>query len=358
MAFNHKYNTDDVIIRANIVGIVNELNNRIFYEQTWEDNRKQIVRVPFFYAMSGDERFLQDYFSNWSDCAPDFIEGNTDPIPRGTLFLSGYSVLASNLTSRYVRGYYTKEVDGQLKRYNSYINSIPIQLNFSAEILVDTSVDSFKIVQAITAYLYRTQTYSVNFKGFRVPTSVGFPDSYNIGKQFEFTYGNTERLKVTFDVEVQSYLPVVDEQNEFFGGQQVAGFSANFGASFAGATGGGQNTVTGTDAQNQGVINNTVNNPQNSQNSSFTPGTLPVSSGQVTPVAATGSTGSTISDQTNYFTPPDLASSGNIDTASTSSTSPGGGLNNNSTNEDANGDQNNNNSPGFNDDELSGDYWR
>lgn len=358
MAFNHKYNTDDVIIRANIVGLVNELNNRIFYEQTWEDNRKQIIRVPFFYAMSGDERFLQDYFSNWSDCAPDFIEGNTDPIPRGTLFLSGYSVLASNLTSRYVRGYYTKEVDGQLKRYNSYINSIPIQMNFSAEILVDTSVDSFKIVQAITAYLYRTQTYNVNFKGFRVPTQVGFPDSYNIGKQFEFTYGNTERLKVTFDVEVQSYLPVVDDQNEFFGGQQVTGFSANFGASFAGATGAGQNTVTGTNAQSQSVLNNTVNNPQNTQNSSFTPGTLPASPGQVPPIAATGSSASstTNTEQNNYVTPPDLASSGNIDTASTSA---GSGLNSNSTNEDTNADQNNNTTPGFNnDDEFNGDYWR
>jgi hypothetical protein len=222
MAFNHKYNTDDSIIRANIVGLVNELNNQIFFENVWEDGRKETVRVPFFYAMSGDERFLQDYFSNWNDCAPDFIEGNTDPIPRGTIYLSGYSVLASNLTSRYVRGYYTKETeDGELKRFNSYINSIPVQLNFTGEILVDTSIDSFKIVQAITAYLYRTQVFSVNFMGFRVPTQVGFPDSYNIGKQFEFTYGNLERIKVTFDLELQSYLPVVDPQNVFFGGNQV-----------------------------------------------------------------------------------------------------------------------------------------
>jgi len=229
MAFNHKYNTDDAIIRANIVGLVNELNNRIFFENVWEDGRKETVRVPFFYAMSGDERFLQDYFSNWNDCAPDFIEGNTDPIPRGTIYLSGFSVLASNLTSRYVRGYYTKETEsGELKRFNSYINSIPIQINFSGEILTDTSIDSFKIVQAITAYLYRTQVYSVNFMGFRVPTQVGFPDTYNIGKQFEFTYGDSERIKVTFDLEIQSYLPVVDTMNEFFAGNQVTNFNPVF----------------------------------------------------------------------------------------------------------------------------------
>lgn len=227
MSFSHKYNTDDVLIRACIVGLVNELNNRISFTNVWSDNKTQVVRVPFFYAMSGDERFLQDYFSNWSDCAPDFIEGNTDPIPRGTIFLSGVSVLASNLTSRYVRGYYTKEVDGELKRYNSYINSIPVQLNFSAEILADTSVDSFKIVQSIIAVLYKTLVFNVNFKGFRVPVQVGFPEGYTINKQFEFTYGNTERIKVTFDLELQGYLPVPDLNQEFFAGNNIQDITLN-----------------------------------------------------------------------------------------------------------------------------------
>lgn len=221
MAFSHKYNTDDVLIRACIVGLVNELNNRINYEQQWSDKETQIVKVPFFYAMSGDERFLQDYFSNWSDCAPDFIEGNTDPIPRGTIFLTGVSVLSGNLTNRFVRGYYNKEVDGELKRYNSYINSIPVQLNFSAEILVDTSIDTFKIVQSAISVFYRTLVFDVNFKGFRIPTQAGFPDSYATDKQFEFTYGNTDRLKTTFDIEVQCYLPLMDPALEFFAGNTI-----------------------------------------------------------------------------------------------------------------------------------------
>lgn len=221
MAFSHKYNTDDVLIRACIVGLVNELNNRINYEQQWADKETQIVKVPFFYAMSGDERFLQDYFSNWSDCAPDFIEGNTDPIPRGTIFLTGVSVLSGNITSRYVRGYYNKEVDGELKRFNSYINSIPVQLNFSAEILVDTSIDTFKIIQSAIGVLYRTLVFNVNYKGFRIPTQAGFPDNYNTDKQFEFTYGTTDRLKTTFDIELQSYLPIPDPTQEFFAGNNI-----------------------------------------------------------------------------------------------------------------------------------------
>lgn len=214
MSFSHKYNSDDVLIRAHIVGLVNELNNKINFENVWEDGRKETVKVPFFYAMSGDERFLQDYFSNWSDCAPNFIEGNTDPIPRGTIMLSGVSVLGSNLTSRYVRGYYTKEIDGELKRFNSYINSIPIQLNFSAEIIADTMTDIFKIVQSVIATFFRTVTFSINFKGFRIPIQAGFPESYSIDKQFEFTYGETNRLKTIFDIEAQGFFPIPDQANE------------------------------------------------------------------------------------------------------------------------------------------------
>lgn len=227
MAFSHKYNTDDVIIRAAIVGLVNELNNRMYFYNTWEDDRKELVRIPFFYAMSGDERFLQDAFSNWNDCYPDFIEGNTDPIPRGTVFLSGVSILGANLTSRYVRGYYTKEINGELQRFNSYINSIPIQLNFSAEILVDTAIDSFKIIQSAIQVLFRTLTFSVNYNGFRVPTQAGFPESYATTKQFEFTYGSTDRLKTTFEIELQTYLPIPDEVQEFFAGKSIHRFGGS-----------------------------------------------------------------------------------------------------------------------------------
>jgi hypothetical protein len=243
MAFSHRYNTDDTVIRACIVGLVNELNNRINYQNIWSDTDIRTVRVPFFYAMSGDERFLQDYFSDWSDCAPDFIEGNTDPIPRGTIFLTGVSVLAANLTSRFVRGYYTKEVDGELQRFNSYINSIPLQLNFSAEILVDTSIDSFKIAESIIAVFFKTLVYNVAFKGFMVPTQAGFPEGYDLGKQFEFTYGVTERQKMTFEIEVQTYLPLTDRREEFSAGNTMQNTSVNYNvakpASSSGATSSG-----------------------------------------------------------------------------------------------------------------------
>jgi hypothetical protein len=293
MAFNHKYNNADTIIRGCIVGLVNEMNNRIHYQNVWEDTDSRLVRVPFFYAMSGDERFLQDYFSNWSDCAPDFIEGNYDIVPRGTIFLTGVSVLGSNLTSRFVRGYYHKEQEGELKRFNSYINSIPLQLNFSAEILVDTSIDSFKITESIIAVFYKTLVYNVAFKGFRVPTQAGFPEGYDLGKQFEFTYGVTERQKITFDVEVQTYLPLTDVKEEFFAGKTIQGTSVNYDVStpaVKSGTNAGTNTGAGAGA-GAGAEGNTLKGPESCR----------TSSDSITP----GATFTPSQDEQNYTNPSD-----------------------------------------------------
>ena len=231
MAFNHKYNTDDVLLRAAIIGLVNELNNKISFENTWSDEKVELVRVPFFYSMAGDERFLQDAFSNWSDCYPDFLDGNTDPIPRGTLTMTGNSILSNNLTSRYVRGNYTKEVDGELKQYNSYINSIPVHLSFTAEIMVDSDIDSFKIIESAMAELYKTLVFSIKYKGFRIPTVAGFPESYASSKQFNFNYGTQdERTKVSFDIELETYLPIPEKTEEFFAGNKIKYFGVNIDA--------------------------------------------------------------------------------------------------------------------------------
>jgi hypothetical protein len=224
--FSHKYNTDDVLIRAIIVGLINSLNEQIYITNVISDTVTQTVPVPFFYAFSGDERFLQDYFSDWSDCAPQFIEGNYDPIPRGSVQLSGLNVAAGNMTSRYVRGYHVKEEKGELLRYNSYLNSIPLNMTFKVDIVVDTTVDSFKIVQQIIKTFYKTLVFRVNFDGTVIPSQAGFTESYTINKLFEYTYGENSRITITFDIEVESYYPIFDPQQEMFAGTRINYFGA------------------------------------------------------------------------------------------------------------------------------------
>jgi len=212
--FNHKYNTDDVLIRTIIVGLINSLNGKISINNIESDTVTNVIQVPFYYAFSGDERFIQDYFIDWGDCKPNMIEGNYDPIPRGSLSLTGTSVLSGQMTSRFVRGFYTKEEEGQLNRYNSYLNSIPLSMNFTVTVLVDSVIDSFKITQELIKIFYKTLVYRVNYGGTVVPVQVGFPESYTNTKLFDYTYGENSRTTITFDLELETFYPIFDPKQE------------------------------------------------------------------------------------------------------------------------------------------------
>lgn len=209
--FLHKYNTDNVHSRAVIIGLVNLLNSKIQFENVLSDTQVDVVTVPFFYSMTGDERFLQDFFLEWNECVhPKIADGNYDVIPRGVVQLTSNTINTSAMTHRFVRGSYVKEVNGQLQTFNAFINSIPLTMSFTVNIETDTNLDAFKIQQTIIETFYKTQVFSVSYKGFRVPCQVGFPEDYGIEKTFEFSYGDNEVIKMSFNLELETYQPVTD----------------------------------------------------------------------------------------------------------------------------------------------------
>jgi hypothetical protein len=118
------------------------------------------------------------------------------------------------MTNRFERGVYTKEINGQIVQFSSFINSIPMDYVFDVEIETDTHLDLFKVQQSILELFYKTQVYSVYFKGFRVPCQAGFPEDYNIEKTFEFTFPDSNRNSLKFQIAIESYYPIIDKQNE------------------------------------------------------------------------------------------------------------------------------------------------
>ena len=213
--FLHKYNTDNVHTRAVIVGLINLLNSRIQYENVLSDTVVETIGVPFLPNMGGDERFLQDFFTHWNDCQhPRMADGNYDVIPRGVVTLGSNTINTTAMTHRFVRGSYVKEVNGELQRFNAFLNSIPLTMDFSIEVETDTVIDAFKIQQAILETFYKVQVFSVSFKGFRVPCQAGFSDELGIEKTFEFTYQDETAIKFVFSVSVETYYPVTDPTTE------------------------------------------------------------------------------------------------------------------------------------------------
>ena len=218
----HKYNTDNVHARAVIVGLVNLLNSKIHFDNIYSDTDVKQVTVPFYYNFGGDERFLQDYFLQWNDCiTPQMVDGNIDPIPRGIVTLSSSTINTNMLTNRFVRGNYVKQIGNEVLTYNAFLNPIPLSMNFEVVITADTSLDAFKIQQAILETFYKTQVFSVEFRGFRVPCQVGFPEDQGIEKTFEFTYQSDTEIKFSAPLQLETYYPVTDPTTERFGGNRM-----------------------------------------------------------------------------------------------------------------------------------------
>lgn len=217
MALYQKYNNENILSRAVIAGLLNILNNKITYEQVWSNEQIETIEVPWFYNMSGDERFMQDFFTHYGDCeAPRPADGNFDFFPRGILSYTGAVIDAQRITSRYVQGLYLKDVDGQLQTMRSFLYSIPLNINFDCELWADTQITALKIEQAIREVFYKTVTFYVYFKGMRVGCTVGFPEDITLNKniQYSFETNNSTRIKINFTLQVETYQPVFDPTTE------------------------------------------------------------------------------------------------------------------------------------------------
>jgi hypothetical protein len=224
MALQNKYNNEKLLIRAVIAGLLDVLNNQLEYEQVWSNDDIETIKIPWFYNQSGDERFMQDFYTHYSGCAPVPIDGNFDVTPRGIITYTGSAVNTQRMTSRYVQGQYLKQVDGQLQSYSSYLRPIPFDVKIACEIQPNGMVPALKIEQVIYETFFRTLTYYVYFKGMRIGCTVGFPETISTENIVAYSYDNPKQIKQTFELGIETYLPVFDQTTEVNSNSRIKGF--------------------------------------------------------------------------------------------------------------------------------------
>jgi len=174
--------------------------------------------------MSGDERFMQDFYTHYAHCIPPKpVDGNFDMIPRGIITYTGAPIDNIRITSRYVQGTFLKEINGQLQTYRSFLYSIPLNMNFDCEMWCDTQITSLKIEQAIREVFYKTMTFYVYFKGMRVGCTVGFPEEYTLEKNIKYSFESENKIKLNFVLQVETYQPVFDPTTEVNNNDNMTG---------------------------------------------------------------------------------------------------------------------------------------
>jgi hypothetical protein len=231
--YNIKYNKDDSVIRHIIIGLLADLNNKVYFKRQISASERVIIDVPFYYSITGDDEFLRDHFlfelPDGPGCSPQFenADGNYDTVPRGVANLTSFSIDSGRLVNKGIRGEYSKmDSNGVLQNYTAEFEMIPITLSFDIEILVSSMLDALKVTESIAKTLYKTNYYNVEVghldEGiFRLPAQYALPDDFEITRPIDFTFDDKEQYKANLTIEVSSHLPAFEYDTELHAGKRM-----------------------------------------------------------------------------------------------------------------------------------------
>ncbi len=201
-----KFNYDNAFLRDLTVCVLDTFEGKIAWVNKFTKGDVD-VKVPFYYSLSGDERFLLDSFSDDIVSENRFTELNTDIIPRGHITLTGFNIRSDEFRNPNVWLRSVVEDDKEVKSMLRQLRAIPITVNYSVSILLKTEIDVFKCSQAIlnTLWLYKFMYFEYNF--LHIDAVVVIPDTKSIETVREKNMTSDNSIKLNFDIEVQTYYP-------------------------------------------------------------------------------------------------------------------------------------------------------
>ena len=221
--FSIKTNKDDSVFRCIIVALLSELNNEIKFNNRFSDDNIKEVKIPFYFSLTGQERFLLDHFLQ--DAVVDEINetaiGVYDSIPRGVLTLDGVSIDAGALVNKNIRSVITEEVDSELKMFSYDTLIIPLIFNFNVKILVNNVLEIFKVSESLIKTFYKNKTFYVDLGGYRVAGNIKMPEDFTQNKMLDFGFSDKKEYSLEFPIEINSYMPVFDDKSKVFAGNRI-----------------------------------------------------------------------------------------------------------------------------------------
>jgi hypothetical protein len=232
-AYNQIFNSDDSVIRHVIIGLLADLNSKIFFYRQMDNTTRVAVDIPFYYSVTGDDQFLRDAFlfstPDGANCTPDGTpaDGNYDRIPRGVANLTAINIESSKLVNKRIRGNYSKLNDqGAMQSYTAEFMMIPVTMTMDIEVLVGSQIDSLKITEMILKKLYKSNYFYVEVghlsEGtYKIASYYALPDDYTNNRPIDFTYDDKGKYKLTFEIQVNTFIPVFEFDTELHAGNRM-----------------------------------------------------------------------------------------------------------------------------------------
>jgi len=205
-----KFNYDETFLRDLTLTVLDTLEGRIKWVNKFSSGDVE-VDVPFYYSLSGDERFLLDSFQDDVVSNNRFVELNTDIIPRGHITLTNWTVRSDEFRNPNVWLRDISEEKKNLKTVLRKVRAIPVTVNYELTILLKTEIDVFKSSQAIlnTLWLYKFMFFEYNY--MNIDAFLLIPDDTNIEIAREKNLTSDNNIKMTVNLSVQTYYPAFME---------------------------------------------------------------------------------------------------------------------------------------------------
>jgi hypothetical protein len=201
-----RYNFEDCFFRDLTVCVLDTLEGEIRWTNRFSSGDKE-VNVPFYYSMTGDERFLLDSFTDDVVSNNRYVELNTDMIPRGHLTLTGFDIRSDEFANPNVWLKMVIENKEEIRKVLTKVRAVPVSVKYDLVILLASEIDIFKCSQAImdTLWLYRFMYFEHNF--MNIDAVMLIPDSNQVEINREKNMTSDNQIKLTVSFEVQTYYP-------------------------------------------------------------------------------------------------------------------------------------------------------
>jgi len=231
-AYDLHFNKDNVALRNILVGSLATLADHIGWNNQIGTSieQKLPIRVPFYFSTTGSERYLNDNFLNNLDFDPELLQAEAfyNQIPRGIVDFSSFSIETQAITNKYVRmDHIVQEDNGTLNQYNSEAFMVPILMSLKIEIYLDSILDQLKCSESIIRTFYKAKSYNVDIGYTRIPCLMLFPDEFTQERSVEFSFTDKKEFKVTFDIDIKSYIPVFKDGTTIFAGNNMGNIQSN-----------------------------------------------------------------------------------------------------------------------------------
>ncbi len=219
---DNTYNFDDVFFRDLTACLLDTIDGQLTWVNRFSSGDVQ-VRVPIFYSMTGDERFLLDSFSDDIVSNSRYVELNTSMIPRGHITMTSNAIKSDEFANPNVWLKWVREDKEEIKKILTKIRAIPLSVRYDLEIMVKSEIDSFKCQEAMMNmfWSYKYMYFEHNFMNIDAVIVVPDDSSVEIARELNLSNENVIKMKTSF--EVHTYYPAVRPENYNFNKNKLAG---------------------------------------------------------------------------------------------------------------------------------------